>query len=338
VRLYPYAMSRFSEHETAPGSGMARGLGGSRIGHATPADHRGAALPLCAAGLCVLGLAATWVLAAFVPVVHWHDAVALNDFTQLGRPRTDRLASDLLGLLDPVLYTLWALLLVAVALLRRRPRVALAVAIVLTVAPLSAELLKPLLAHPHARVGYQWIGAASWPSGHATAAMTLVLCALLVAPHRLRPTVAVLGSAFAAAVGFSLLILAWHMPSDVLGGYLLAALCGSLALAALRALEARRPSAVAPGPSRTPAWGTTRAGMPRSTAERGLPDRPRSEHLLVPAIILVAGTLVLVAVVLVRAGQVASFAGDHHLVVIAAAGIATLAALICSALTLELRR
>ena len=30
--------------------------------------------------------------------------------------------------------------------------------------------LKPLLAHSHDQVGYVHIGAASWPSGHSTAA------------------------------------------------------------------------------------------------------------------------------------------------------------------------
>jgi membrane-associated phospholipid phosphatase len=122
---------------------------------------------------------------------------------------------------------------VALALLRRRPRVALAVAVMLVAAPLLAEALKPLFAHPHDTVSWQWIGPASWPSGHATAAGTLVLSALLVAPHRLRPLVAALGGAFAVAVGCALLMLVWHMPSDVLGGYLLAALCASLALAAM---------------------------------------------------------------------------------------------------------
>ena len=192
-----------------------------------------AALALLAAAVCVLALAATWVLAELVPATHLRDAILLYRFTELGRPRIDLLANGLLELLDPLLYTVWALLIVAVALLRRRPRVALAVTLVLPAAPLSAELLKPLLAHPHASVGYQWIGPASWPSGHATAAATLVLCALFVVPRGLRPTVAALGGLFVAAVGVSLLILAWHMPSDVLGGYLLAALFASLAAAAL---------------------------------------------------------------------------------------------------------
>ncbi len=188
---------------------------------------------LRAAVLCVVGMVATWTLAELVPAVHLRDAVVLNDFTKLERPGVDTLASDLLNLLEPLLYTVWALLIVAVALLRRRPRVALAVAVVLPAAPGIAEALKPLLAHPHDSVGFQWVGPASWPSGHATAAMTLVLCALLVAPYRLRPLLAALGSAFAVAVGCALLILAWHMPSDVLGGFLLAALCVSLAVVAL---------------------------------------------------------------------------------------------------------
>ncbi|MFI5003481.1 MAG: phosphatase PAP2 family protein [Solirubrobacterales bacterium] len=208
-----------------------------------------AAWALRAAALCVLAMAATWTLAELVPAVHLRDAIVLDDFTKLARPGVDSLAKNLLHLLDPLLYTLWALLLVAIALLRGRPRVALAVAVVLPAAPLSAELLKPLLAHPHDSIDFQWVGPASWPSGHATAAMTLVLCALLVAPHRLRPLVAALGGAFAVAVGCSLLILAWHMPSDVLGGYLLAALWASLAVAVLgggwdrTATGSRRPAA-----------------------------------------------------------------------------------------------
>jgi membrane-associated phospholipid phosphatase len=198
-----------------------------------------ARVPLRIAGLGALALALTWAVAALVPATHVKDAVALYDFTLLGRPRIDVLANAVLNLLDPLLYTLWGVLLVALALGRRRPRVALAVGLVLSLAPLSAEALKPLLAHPHARIGASEIGAASWPSGHATAATALALCAVLVAPRSLRPTVAALGAMFAVAVGVSLLILAWHLPSDVVGGYLLGALWAALALAGLRAAEAR---------------------------------------------------------------------------------------------------
>ena len=207
------------------------------------ASRLSAAAPLRVAGLCALALALTWVVAALVPATHVKDAVALYDFTLLDRPRVDDLANALLALLDPVLYTLWGVVLVAVALWRRRPRVAFAVGLVLGLAPLTAETLKPLLAHTHARIGVSEITAASWPSGHATAATALALCAVLVAPQRLRPTVAVLGAMFAVGVGFSLLILAWHLPSDVVGGYLVASAWIALTVAGLRAVDRRWPSA-----------------------------------------------------------------------------------------------
>jgi membrane-associated phospholipid phosphatase len=201
------------------------------------------AAALALASLCLLGLAGTWCAAALVPAAHLRDAVALHDFTLLDRPRVEAAGNALLHLLGPVTVTVWACMLVAVALFRRRPRVALAVALVMGLAPLSADLLKPLLAHSHAHVTGVYVKAASWPSGHATAALTLALCAVLVAPRRLRPTVLAVGLAFAAAVGLSLMILAWHMPSDVLGGYLLASLWMSLVLAALRGADRRWPVA-----------------------------------------------------------------------------------------------
>ncbi len=228
-----------------------------------PARHSPAAA-LGLAGLCLAGLAATWVIAALVPIAHARDATTLYDFTRLGRPRVDLLANDLLRLLEPGLYTVWALLLVATAFVRRRPRLALALVVVLPLAPLSAEVLKPLLAHPHAYAGLKDITAASWPSGHATAAMTLALCAALVTPYAIRPLVTVLGAAFVFGVGLSLLILAWHMPSDVFGGYLLAGLWVSLALVAVRLAEQRR--SITRGRAdlrRSPRVGAVRAGLPQ---------------------------------------------------------------------------
>ena len=195
------------------------------------------------AALCLVALAATWIVAELVPAAQVKDSAILNHFVLLGRPGVDSVANALLHVLDPLPFILWALVLVAVALVRRRPRVAVAVALVMSLAPLTAETLKPLLAHPHVQIGLAHIDAASWPSGHATAALALVLCAVLVAPARLRPLVTGVGLAFAAAVGCSLLILAWHMPSDVLGGYLVASLWIALAVAGLRATDRRRPSA-----------------------------------------------------------------------------------------------
>jgi membrane-associated phospholipid phosphatase len=213
-----------------------------------PAARPGATAPLGFAGLLVAALALTWVVAELVPAGQARDSLALYHFVLLSRPHVDLLANELLRLLDLPGLVLWTVALVAVAFARGRPRVALAVALVMALAPLSSEALKPLLAHPHVPIGTLHINDASWPSGHSTAALALALCAVLVAPARLRLLVTALGAVFALAVGCSLLILAWHMPSDVLGGYLLAALWMALAVAGLRAAERRWPSAPGPPP------------------------------------------------------------------------------------------
>jgi membrane-associated phospholipid phosphatase len=207
------------------------------------AARPGAGRALGVAALCLIGLAVVWAVADLVPGAQLRDALTLHDFTLLGRPHVDSVANLLIDLLEPLLFVIWGALLVAVALVRGRPRVALAVVLVMALAPLTAEILKPLLAHPHPHVGSVHVGPASWPSGHSTAALTVVLCTVLVTPARLRALVATLGGIYALAVGCSLLILAWHMPSDVLGGYLVAALWMAIAVAALRIADRRWPSA-----------------------------------------------------------------------------------------------
>jgi membrane-associated phospholipid phosphatase len=198
--------------------------------------------PFALAVGCVLALALVWVLAALVPAIHYRDAVALHDFARLDSGPVDRVAARVTHLLEPLLFTLWGVAIVAVGLARARPRRALAAAGVMALAPLTAEILKPLLAHPHAVVGGTYLGAASWPSGHATAALALALAATFVAPARLRRLVAALGVAFAAAVGFALVVRASHMPSDVIGGYLVASFWAAAALTALRTAELRWPA------------------------------------------------------------------------------------------------
>lgn len=202
----------------------------------------GALAPLSLAALCALALLALWAVAEHVHAFEIRDTALLRDFTRLNGQHVGAVCKTLLGLLEPLLFTLWGLALVLFAFARSRPRVALAVVGVLTLAPLSAELLKRLLAHPHVTIGFTHIGAASWPSGHATAATALALSAVLVTPRRLRPAALLAALAFMAAVGVALLIREWHLPSDVLGGYLMGTLWTLLALAALRGAERRWPS------------------------------------------------------------------------------------------------
>ncbi len=198
-------------------------------------------------------MALLWALAEHVYALQVRDTALLRDFMTLNGPHVGAVCRVLLHLLEPEFFTIWGVALVLFAIAGGRVRVALAVVAALTLAPLSAELLKPLLAHPHVTSGLADIGAASWPSGHATAATALALSAVLVAPVRFRPAMLIGALAFMLAVGAALLIRKWHLPSDVLGGYLLGVLWVSLGLAAVRASERRWPPRAGAEAAATPA-------------------------------------------------------------------------------------
>ena len=59
-------------------------------------------------------------------------------------------------------------------------------------------------------------------------------------PRGLAPIVLALGAAFGLAVGLSVVVIAWHYPSDVIGGILVAAGWGFAVLAALTGRLAAR--------------------------------------------------------------------------------------------------
>jgi membrane-associated phospholipid phosphatase len=205
-------------------------------------------LPLLAALACLVGLVVAGVLALAVPAAHERDAAMLHGFLGLDRPSVHRAIWFLAHLCDTLPYACAGMLCIAVALARRRGWRALAVACLLAVTGATTQLLKHALAQPRLE---HWlpeqVATNSWPSGHSTAAMTLALCAILVAPPALRASAAMLGGAFAVGVGYAVLVLGWHYPSDVLGGFLVAGLWTSLAVAVLHRVEA-------PEPARRPAW------------------------------------------------------------------------------------
>jgi membrane-associated phospholipid phosphatase len=279
--------------------------------------RRAAPVLLAAAG-CAAAAAAVWLAAFDWGLARRLDGGALRGFVGLGgHPSVEGPASALAHLADPLPFGLLALALVAVALYRGRPRVALAVPAVLLAANVTTQLLKPLLADPRSCTcaGDSTVAFAAWPSGHATAAMSLALCAMLVASPRLRPTVAVAGSLFALGVSYALLSQGWHFPSDVLGAYLVAAFYTLLAVAGLRAADAR-------WPARTGREAATRWGAAAAPAVAG---------------VLVAA-LPVAAVVLARPADVAAYAAANRAFVVVAAGLAVAAAAVAGVFAASLRR
>jgi len=266
--------------------------------------------PFLAALLCALGLAVTGVLAKLVPITAVGDAHTLDGFVALQGSRLDPALDRIAHLADPGPYALTALVLALVALVRGRWRVALVVPPVFFLTGFTTEHLKTLVASPRVQewFGHSWIGAASWPSGHATAAMTMALCAVLVAPPRLRPTAAVLGGGFAIAVAYAILTLGWHLPSDVLGGYFVAGTYVALAVGGLALAEQARPA--------------------RARAEA----TPRRIDVLPAVVLALAAAGAAVGLALTRPHALVGYAQQHTTFVAGAAIIAALATVLAATL------
>lgn len=255
-----------------------------------------------------------YLTAVHVGPVHWLDAAILNGFTNLNGPDVKPVAKFLATLCDPENFVWFAALLVGIALVRRRPRTAAAVVVVLLGASVTTQLLKPALASPRTSPLLDDVGQilpASWPSGHATAAMSLALCAILVAPARRRPWVAALGALFAVAVTFSFLTLDWHYPSDVLGGFLVATTWTLAAVAAVWWSEERWPR-----------------------REAGAAPPPLREVLAPVGISATCAALLVGVVLLARPEQVVSYAHEHTAFVAGAAALAAAALALAAGVSL----
>ena len=193
--------------------------------------------PLAAAAACAVSAVLVWLTAYHLAPFEAIDQRTFDGFLGLSRPATTVWAEHLSHLADPGPFALFAASLVLGALARRAPRIAIAVAVILVGSNLTTQLLKPALALPQPVPG---IDTATWPSGHATAAMALALCLQLVVPARRRPLTAAFGGLFVVGVAYSVLILGHHEPSDILGGFLVAGAWTGLVVAALRTVESER--------------------------------------------------------------------------------------------------
>ncbi|MDX6719510.1 MAG: hypothetical protein QOJ63_1764 [Solirubrobacteraceae bacterium] len=276
--------------------------------------------PLVLLGLAAAsasGALAVWLTAFVVPRGRVLDGRALETFTDVARPRLTPSIDGIAVLADPWPFAAGAAALVALAVMRRRWLMAAIVPAILLSANVATQQLKPALAD--LRIvdlrGVQAVYPGSWPSGHATASMSLALCLVLVAGPRLRPLAALLGAGYAVAVGYALVVLGYHLPSDVLGGYLVAATFALFGTAALAALEA---------PRRARTARTTRPPPPLSA--------PALATFAVVSVVL-AG----VAVVVRDPGAPLSLL-QHPTAVLAGFGIAGLALALTSGLAFVVRR
>nr|WP_254071319.1 MULTISPECIES: phosphatase PAP2 family protein [unclassified Rathayibacter] len=157
-----------------------------------------------------------------------------------------------------------ALLVAAIALIRRRPALALAsVGSIVVTAGLTQLLKNVVLERPLLVETDSWYTGGSFPSGHTAAAVSVVFALAMVVPGRGRTVVLAIGGAVVVLVGNLTMAASWHRASDVLGADLVALASASLACA----------------------WLSTRAQVGR--APRKPPRRAVLRVLLVCSIVLV---------------------------------------------------
>ena len=188
----------------------------------------------------LLALAAACALAAVVIqvlAVRTADGQRLDDAARGNlSPRSPTAVINATGnLLDTISASSLLLLgagIMAIALLRGRPLLAVGAGVVVLGANLTTQWLKEELGRPDLLPG-SLPTPGSFPSGHVTVAMSLAMALVLVAPPSLRWVAAALGSAYAIGVGVAVILLDWHRPSDVLGAYLVTVAWTALVAAAL---------------------------------------------------------------------------------------------------------
>jgi membrane-associated phospholipid phosphatase len=220
-----------------------------------------------------------------------------------------------------------ALAIVVTAAITRGTRRAVAAALLLSGAAVTTQLLKPALAHARFDrdvVGFHHfidpvIPSQAFPSGHATAAMSIALALVIVAPRAWRPVAAAIGAVFTLAVSFSIVTLGWHYPSDVIGGYLVALIWCLTLIAATRLADERWPEP-----------GTIRAATRRAIDAR--------DTLRAVAVTAVAATAVVAAVGLSKLDRVAHFAEHHTATTLAAMAISASAAAVVAGVAVAASR
>jgi membrane-associated phospholipid phosphatase len=206
---------------------------------------------------CAIATVALWFAVNDLAAGRELDAVLRADIDGLFPNISPDLLRGARSLADALPFAIGAAGLVALAWLRGGRTLAIGAAILVLAANVTTQIAQPALAGSrHVDLGaVQVHEAASWPSGHAVAAMLLALGAVVVAGARLRPVTALVGLVYALGVGAALVALGGHLPSDILAGYLVAAAFTTGGAAAYAGLGHR----AAPGPDRAHGPGSARS-------------------------------------------------------------------------------
>lgn len=179
--------------------------------------------------LCLLALAAVYLGAVRTAPGQLADETALLG-THIGRRFIGAPVSWLLGLVSEEWLVVGTVVAVAVALLRRRPDLAVTAAAVVLLGNVATQLLKAVLTYPDLGVEIRRPMENTLPSGHTTVATTIAFAILLVLPPRWWAPGGLLAAGYATATGVGTLVMTWHRPSDAVAAPLLVGATTALTL------------------------------------------------------------------------------------------------------------
>ncbi|NHC46632.1 phosphatase PAP2 family protein [Motilibacter aurantiacus] len=202
------------------------------------------ALLLGLAVACALAVAATYRVFVGSQTGQLVEAAALGG-TDLGRDRLLPRVTQVLDVVSVAALAVAVLVIAAIGLLRGRWRSALVAGALVAGANVTTQLLKKeWLTRPD--FGGSGYPENTLPSGHTTVAASVAAAAVLVAPRRLRPLVALVGCAYAVVTGVATLAANWHRPSDAIAAYPVVLGWGALLAAVVVAFSPPAPGRGAP--------------------------------------------------------------------------------------------
>ena len=274
-----------------------------------PGVVSGMLAPLLGALLSALGVLGTWWVFVTTGPGQLMDDAAWQG-SQFGRRTLSSVTMPVLEVVSAPFIVGAVVASALIAIAQRRWSIAGGAVVLLAGANLTTQLLKKLLLErPDLHLTELHLN--SLPSGHTTVAASVAATALLISPGRWRGTVAIVGTAYAAATGLATMVGGWHRPSDVVAAYAVAAFWYFVVEAA-RTIPARHP-------------------LPRGY--RGAPGRNALTILALVAGVCGAVGLAVLGITAVRApvvsstGEVVAYVGSCFGVVAVAAlaGLAMLA-------------
>jgi membrane-associated phospholipid phosphatase len=140
------------------------------------------------------------------------------------RPDVTRVGNDVLNTISVTSLALLGGTAIVMALIWRGLPSALAIMILVGASSVTTQVLKQVVPEPDPfEQGLVREFSGTFPSGHATVAMSLAIAFVFATPPWLKGLVGLGGTGYAVVIGVLLVLLGSHYPSDVVGGYLVAA-------------------------------------------------------------------------------------------------------------------